>query len=279
MPAASHPLLAGLVDDAALFPPGNAPMAEGLAAHARHRAAPYAAAVGPFLCAASRVPELLDVLPGDQRIALSLVVDATGAVAHGALRAVAADDRVDLVGVEAPLRLLGDDAVAVGANLGSLPGVTGYLEVPADEVAAGLDLVGRSGWDAVKYRTGGVSKDAFPDEARLAGLVGECVARGLPVKLTAGLHHAVRNTSPEGFEQHGVLNVLVAVRAARSGADTGRTESLLAERDAGALAAEVRRWTEADAAAVRSTFRSFGCCGVTDPLDDLADLGVLEDHP
>jgi len=27
----------------------------------------------------------------------------------------------------------------------------------------------------------------------------------------------------------------------------------------------------------REAFRSFGCCGVTDPLGDLAALGLLED--
>jgi len=27
---------------------------------------------------------------------------------------------------------------------------------------------------------------------------------------------------------------------------------------------------------VRSLFRSFGCCGVTDPIDDLVALGMLD---
>ena len=70
MRRASDPLLHGLVDDAALFPPGNAPMDVALAEHARHRGAPWADAVGPFLCPASRVEELRARLPADATLRL-----------------------------------------------------------------------------------------------------------------------------------------------------------------------------------------------------------------
>lgn len=53
----SRPLLAALVDDAALFPPGNVPM-PAVAAHRRHRAAPHGELVGRYLCPASRLDEL-----------------------------------------------------------------------------------------------------------------------------------------------------------------------------------------------------------------------------
>src|SRR5947207_25884 len=39
----------GLLDDAAVFPPGNAPLADAVTAHRAHRAAWYAAMVGPLL--------------------------------------------------------------------------------------------------------------------------------------------------------------------------------------------------------------------------------------
>jgi len=76
-----------IVDDAALFPPGNAPMARALADHARHRGAPYADRVGPFLCPASRVDELVDELPPHQDVRLAVVFDVGGEGAHQALRA------------------------------------------------------------------------------------------------------------------------------------------------------------------------------------------------
>ena len=55
----SRPLLDGLIDDAALFPPGNAPMPAAVAGAPASTARPsYAELVGPFLCPASRVGEL-----------------------------------------------------------------------------------------------------------------------------------------------------------------------------------------------------------------------------
>jgi hypothetical protein len=179
------------------------------------------------------------------------------------------------MGVEAALARLGDDARAVGRNLERLPGATGYLEVGRTAVGDGLDVVEATGWHAAKYRTGGVTSDAFPSEDELAAFLAACARRDVAFKLTAGLHHAVRGTSAEGFEQHGVLNVLVAVHHALAGdLDVAGT---LADRDAEALAARVGAWTDAEAAAVRRLFRSFGCCGVTDPLDDLRALGLLEE--
>ena len=130
MRRASDPLFAGLVDDAALFPPGSAAMDVGLAEHVRYRSAAWAAAVGPFLCPASRIDELREALPAAQELRLSLVFDVLGDGAHAALRSCAADDRLTVAGVEAALATLGDDALAVGANLARLPGATGFLEVP-----------------------------------------------------------------------------------------------------------------------------------------------------
>jgi hypothetical protein len=71
MPAAPRALFVGLVDDAALFPPGNAPMDKGLQAHLPHRAASYGDLVGPFVCPVSRVAELTATLPPDEHLDLS----------------------------------------------------------------------------------------------------------------------------------------------------------------------------------------------------------------
>ena len=51
-------LFTSVVDDAALFPPGNAPMDKALAEHEAVRRSGRADLVGPFLCPASRVTEM-----------------------------------------------------------------------------------------------------------------------------------------------------------------------------------------------------------------------------
>lgn len=273
-------LFAGLVDDAALFPPGNAPMDQALKEHAAVRLTGRSELVGPFLCPASRVTELRAHLPADENIGLALVVDVDGDAAHAALRACAADETLRLAAVEASAARLGADAAAVGANLRRLPGVTGFLEVPRSGHDRALDLVGAEGWHAAKYRTGGTTADAFPSETELAAFLVAVTGRRLPFKLTAGLHHAVRRTDEvTGFEQHGVLNVLVATRVSQGGGSAEEVAAVLAQRSAPALVEFVSAWDEQTCAEVRGAFRSFGCCGVQDPLDDIASLGLLQEEP
>src|SRR5690349_9033386 len=58
------PVFAGLLDDAAVFPPGNAPLSEAVERHRDHRAAWYAPMVGPLLVpadAVTAVPSGFDV--------------------------------------------------------------------------------------------------------------------------------------------------------------------------------------------------------------------------
>ena len=117
--------------------------------------------------------------------------------------------------------------------------------------------------------------EGHPDEAELARLLHAAVAAGVPFKCTAGLHHAVRHTSAEGFQQHGFLNVLLATHTLLSGAGPEEAADVLAERDGPALAARIGALTHEEAVSVRRAFRSFGTCSVTEPLEDLVVLGAL----
>ena len=279
MPPAPRALFAELVDDAALFPPGNAPMAVGLAEHAEHQVSTYSDLVGPFLCPVSRIDELTSTLAGDQRLAVSLVVDALGEPTHHALRATSADPRLSLVGIEAAHSRLAADAAVVGENLRRLPSAVGFLEVPRSGFDDSLALIEKGGWQAAKYRTGGMTPDAFPSTPELAAFLVACAERELPFKLTAGLHHAVRHTDAvTGFENHGVLNVLLATLTAKAGDEADAVAEVLEDRAPDSLVSAVRSWSDREASGVRALFRSFGCCGVTDPINDLIGLGLLEEN-
>jgi hypothetical protein len=279
MPA-PRALFAGLIDDAAVFPPGNAPMAVGLRQHGEHRTAPYADLVGPFLCPVSRVDEMVSALDDGQQVDVSLVVDQTGDATHHALRLTTTHPQLALVAVEAAHSALGADAAGIGENLRRLPTTVGFLEVPRAGFADSLDLVAKGGWQAAKYRTGGAAADAVPAVDELAAFLVACADRTLPFKLTAGLHHAVRHTDDAtGFANHGVLNVLVATHAALADRGADVVAAALDEQAAGPLVASVRSWSSSAVRDVRRLFRSFGCCGVTDPIDDLADLDLLAGSP
>ncbi len=255
----------GLLDDAAMFPPGSLPLDAAVPAHRRHRAAPHAPAVGPLVVAATALPTLHAILaetPGAP-LAVALTAPDGPAQALDALRA-ADPALVDVVALEIAVP---DDPAAFFAGLGT-PGPDVYAEIPRDarrdDVLAGLAATGHR----AKFRTGGVTADLYPGVDELAAAISAAVAAGVPFKATAGLHRAVRATDPAtGFDQHGFLNLLLAAHAARTGGDVA---AALAERDPAIVAAAV-----ADAAPARRSFLSFGTCSVREPLDDLAALGLI----
>jgi hypothetical protein len=277
-----------LVDDAALFPPGNAPMERAVIEHAEHKHALYANFVGRFLCKDSRVPEWeAQHASSDEPVQLGIIAD-NGAQAAArtiaALRDDAGDDRpatpttlasgVVVDAVEVPLAVDADLPGAVHAIAQKLAGEQLYVEIP---LAAGWpDAVAACAERGVgaKLRTGGLSADAFPTPHEVADFISACVAAGTPFKCTAGLHHAVCHTDPAtGFHHHGFLNILVATHAAITGADVF---AAVTARDPADLAAVCWGIDDASARAVREAFVGFGSCSIVEPLEDLAALGLIE---
>ncbi|MFE4355033.1 hypothetical protein [Kitasatospora sp. NPDC056800] len=280
-------LFRGLFDDAAVFPPGNLPVAEAVPAHRAHRAAWYAEAVGPFLCGAGRLGELAaavsagavpgaaeaddSVVAGDRPLKVGLVLPGGSIELAPALAAAAP---FELAGVELATR----DAAEAVAALDRLlpPDVPAAVELPrellrGDGLDAVLDVLVDSPYRA-KFRTGGLVAEAFPDEDELAAFLTGCAQRGLPYKCTAGLHNAVRHTDPEtGFEHHGFLNVLLAAQET----DRAAAAAVLAERDGEVLAKAARALTDHQIVVIRNSFTAFGTCSIAEPLGDLAALGLL----
>lgn len=282
LPSPLDPAWRGLVDDAAIFPPGDAPLVDAAAAHVARRAQPYGDLVGTFVAKDSDLPAL-KATP----LALSVVV--TGGA--GAIAGVASLSRklhIAVEGLEIALRDPGDPvgaarrvsaAVDAARAEGQLDDhVPVYVEIPpecspaawlaaADEVAAQEFRL--------KFRTGGLEATAFPSAPSLAGWIDAALDRETPFKCTAGLHRAVRHTgAPEsgGFEHHGFLNLLVATSRAFDGAPPDEVAELLERRDDQALADDAR---SLDLGGARRWFTSFGSCSVDEPLDDLVRLGLV----
>ncbi|MFE0462638.1 hypothetical protein ACFW1A_25620 [Kitasatospora sp. NPDC058965] len=260
----------GLLDDAAVFPPGELPLPQAVPAHQRHRSAWYAPFVGSFVCPAARATEV------DAALELSLTLPDGPAGLSGVLDALGRGPFGRPVAVEVALPSAVPVAEAVAVLDAQLPdGVTGFVEVPRDDrQSAVLDALAGTRHRA-KFRTGGLVPQAHPDEAELAASVLAAVRRELPFKCTAGLHHAVRHTDG-ALEQHGFLNLLLATAAALQGAGEAELAAVLAERDPQQVARQVVAATE-DGRLVRARtrFLSFGTCSITDPITDLTALGLV----
>ena len=266
-------LFAGLVDDAAVFPPGNAPLAEAVRLHRRHRTSRYAACVGPLLVPASAAGELVSLLDGAPlRVGVIGRPGVAAADVAAAVSLLRSAPGVEVAGVE-----LGWAADWRATDFADLPRT---LEVPrGPEQAVAIADLASDASDAVvlqaKLRTGATDTWAWPDETELATFIRDTIDHDLGFKLTGGLHHVVRGTH-DGEEQHGLLNVLAAVRWALNGEEVGELVPLLAERDPAVLVPQVTRMSAADAAIVRAFFTAYGCCEVTDPLGELTTLGLTQ---
>jgi hypothetical protein len=260
---------AALFDDAAMFPPGNASAADALAGHLRLRQSAHADLVGPLLvparswddfrqaCAAAGDPPVTVVLIGTT----TMPPDVPPGVTVTGFEVAVPDTPLPEVGEGQSLAA----EISIGAGAGRV------LAEVAEQAAAGRLVL-------AKFRTGGTTADAFPAEEVVGYVIASAMAAGAPLKLTAGLHHAVRHTDPvTGFEHHGFLNVLVAFAHALAGDDLAALVDVLAERDSAAVVAAYRALTDDQVAAARRGFVSFGCCGVEDPIRDLVALGLLSD--
>ncbi|MCI4063082.1 hypothetical protein MRQ36_11030 [Micromonospora sp. R77] len=275
-------LFAGLVDDAAVFPPGSATLPDAVAAHRRHRAAWYTDLVGPLLLPASAIAagELGALVNPAEGFVIGLIGD-TGIDQLPFALSFLPPDGVTARQVEAPVAKRGEDPqpglvelIKLTEKLGGTPvyaeipltfGLLGALDTLAEARAAGLPV-------AAKFRTGGLAAELFPTPVELAAVICACRDRELPFKLTAGLHHAIRHRDPEtGFTHHGFVNVLAATLAARQGAEVDTVAELLAATDPVRPVEQVR----ADRDAARPLWIGYGSCSMTEPLTDLIRLGLV----
>lgn len=278
-------LLAGLVDDAAVFPPGSASLPDALTAHRQHRAAWYADLVGPLLVPASKLPDLVRLLdaepaPADERLDIGIIGD----VPLDRLGQICAtvDPRLRVRQVEAPVARRGEDPQPGLAVLIALaadrPDLDVYAEIPLTwGLMAALDTLAeqRSAGQriAAKFRTGGLAAELFPTPDELAAVICACRDRDLPFKLTAGLHHAIRHVDPEtGFTHHGFVNVLAAVRTAAAGGGVKAVATTLTRTDPRPLLQEVEPGRDQ----ARPVWVGFGSCSVQEPLTDLIRLGLVD---
>ncbi len=274
----------GLVDDAAIFPPGDAPLHEATAAYGdrderRGRPGRLASCVadtdlplvtrvrGPALSSWSPAAPARSAGPAQlcQRLGLRLAgieiaLRDLDDLAGNARRVVAAVDAARSEG-------LLDDAVPVYVELPHVGSTASWLAA-ADEVAA-VEL-------RLKFRTGGLEAEAFPPAHALSRWIDAALDRETAFKCTAGLHNAIRHTGDDGFEHHGFLNVLLATRLAFDGATTDDVVAVLEQRDAEPLLALWHDQGEEAMVRARRWFTSFGSCSVTEPLDDLTALGLVE---
>lgn len=278
-----------LCDDTSMFAPTRVPLAEALATHVAHSRSSHRRLIGPLVVAGDRLEELRRLtanLPS-RSLWMALAVPAPSDLGE-ALRLATSIDAVRLAGAEVDLPPAFDPtevvaAIAAGLDHADVTDTEIYVEVPRDDRRiAVLDALADSDFDAnLNFETNGDDPRAGHPVTHPADEILDAVARHLPFKVRSGLQHAVSGARG-GSEQYGFLNVFLAVDAARQGVDSeqnglrDRVTAVLADRDGESVARRVRSLGPERAVAVRSSFTSLGTASITDPLDELIDLGLID---
>ena len=295
-------MFVGLVDAVAAFASGDtaadpavdAPLAQWLAEHRRHQDSWYSDLLGVLLLPVDEIDHLRGAGLGDKPPAVGLVGDARriaatlsagGAMAHWAARPPEAAVRPPVASglclIESAVAKRGEDPMPGLRGLlelaSSWPHLQVYAEIPlAWGLLSALDAIAGARADGVsiaaKFRTGGLAAELFPTPVELAAVICACRDRGMPFKLTAGLHRAVRHNDPEtGLNHHGFVNILAAAIEAADGAEVVSVAERLASTDPMSLV-EVIRPHRFDP---RPLWTGFGSSRIGDAVRDLGALGLI----
>ncbi|UOE17987.1 hypothetical protein NI17_014080 [Thermobifida halotolerans] len=284
-------LLRDLVDDAGLFPPTALPMRQALARHRADRTVGHPMHTGRLLCPVGALPELCSRLDDGERVDVGVVFDTERELLGDG---GAADPRTRITHYE--IRASGPDVGKAARYLRTAarpvrgrrflsrrlrtPAAPPPIYVEFDRGREGRENIAQlSGVPGLGARIscGGASEEAFPDPDEVAAFIVACADHGVPFRVAAGPHHAVRHTDPlTGFVPLGYLNLLAATAGALAGDGPNRVARVLAVTDPDRLLARVRGIDGATAVGVRELFVGYGSCSTRDPVVDAERLGLLD---
>jgi hypothetical protein len=317
MTASLRALLAGAIDYAGLFPPAALPLDKAFPNYLDYRQTSDAWMLGRFVIPAALLGELLcgyeeeieresvpvplallgrngSWLSGDNLIrGLSADLDLLREIHHELGNSVTAgtyemrltDELVrDTPEIPARVRLLG---VCKTLRAAEVPGVTLFFERPPGtlrDMYEFLEHVAAVG-AGFKLRCDSREPSLLPSVETIALALSRCRELGIPLKLTAGLHHPLAMVDPEqGVTMHGFINVFVAAAIAMCWAPPGEilVEVLSeTEPDFFTFTDQELCWKEwrVDVETVRrmreKLLISFGSCSFDEPRDGLRALGWL----
>lgn len=277
-------LLSGLIDYAGLYPPAGLDMRTAAHNYLGYRGGAHAQALGRFIVDVSRFDDLREAA-GRHLSSMRLSVIAPAGDFSAVERALEDGFQIECIETKAA------DTMSIARTQSALPSrLDCFCEIPFAPLSFSLlDALKTTGLRA-KLRMGGVTPEAFPPAHTIIPLLQELIARRIPFKATAGLHHPIRSRhrltyasdSVSGL-MHGFFNLLAAVTILHQGGSAADALRAMNEQDTQAfrIAACEFGWREFSWTAGqlhsmrRECFVSFGSCSFVEPIADLEALGWL----
>lgn len=306
MPAASlRALLAGAIDYAGLFPPANLALAPAMENYAGYIRTPDAWMLSAFILPVGEFDAAwrsLSLFDGEHPLRISALGPRTDNAEAFLPSLCAAKDSIEVFSkacgsaasidqLEMPLPADFDaELLNRMRSLLAHSKLNAFWEAPAKIAARAIESIAQSNAThparkfAFKLRTGGVTAEAFPSSAAIAGVLVAAAKHRVPIKFTAGLHHPVRlfHDSVQ-TKMHGFLNVLGAgVLAAEHGWTEEQTAEMLEDESPASFSFDDeffawRDWKIATGriSELRSDVTSLGSCSFDEPREDLRALKLL----
>ena len=302
LPESLRILLARSIDYAGMFPPCSLALEPALQNQAKYVRSPDAWMLNTFVLPIEQFDTAKQFLsefdlshplrvaalgpkPANTKPFLDAVEDADAAIGR-------LSSNVDLVAISHLEMFLPhdvDSAVLQEAKsiIGDLPV---FWEAPPERAEQIIALLAELNSDSdlatfgYKLRTGGVTANAFPTSAQIAGALVTPATHQLPIKFTAGLHHPIRQFRDEvKTKMHGFLNVLgAAVLAAEHQWDAHQAAIVLEDEhsDSFSFTDDFLAWREWKIDVERLRYRrkfvtSFGSCSFDEPREDLRALNLV----
>lgn len=303
-PTSIRVLLDGILDYAGLFPPASLNMNHSVSNYAHYLRHPLRWALGRFVLTVARLDDFLlgqadsarmDAASTPWRLSAIISEEISSGLAAADIFNRAAQGAV-IESIELFVSEQGDVERVRGYRP---PGAAVFFEIAPEQAEELLPAIRRAGGYA-KLRTGGVVPEAIPSVEAVAGFLAQCAEVGVPFKVTAGLHHALRASYPLTYRtdspraaMHGFLNVFTAAAIAWNAHESGKPAPL--SKLAACLAdTESAHWHFGEdaltwsgdrypvrigvdtLAAMRSKFGlCFGSCSFEEPLDELRGLELI----
>lgn len=285
-------LLAGLVDYAGLFPPAALNMPAAVRSYAEYAASDEAWILGRFVVPSAHLDAFGEARSADElrdqpewhlSALVGANVDADVERVRAFNEAMAGRAHIDTIEGKATT------TEGVAAIADHAAGFRAFVEIPLSDFSPLLDAIRDRGLNA-KVRTGGVTRDAFPEPEALLAFIERACSVNVPFKATAGLHHAMRGQyhltyderSPTG-SMFGFLNVFLTAAFVHAGMTEGAALAFLLERDVKKLSvsSSAIRWADRtvstnDIRAARDCVAvSFGSCSFREPVDELRAAALI----
>lgn len=286
-------LLTEIIDYAGLFPPSQVGMTSAVQNYANYLKSENAWMLGRFIVPVSRLDEFLteaESLFDDKTWRLSVIAD--GSLPETLDKIAAFNDANSVKSVIDMLEVKVNSADEIHQASKIIPrNLITYFEFPMQEIMTDLMIALAMTKNRAKIRTGGITKDAFPNSADIIKFMRVCIAANVPFKATAGLHHPLRCVKPLTYDEnaenglmHGFLNLFLAACFLRQDLNNSFVFNLMNETDGksfefadeGVLWKEHAIATNTIAAARTKNAISFGSCSFLEPIEDLISLNIYQ---